>query len=74
MSMLPFLVPGTVFAMGFRLHLLSVDLAELFWGYYCPSDLLLPYAVTLMQDGTRAIGVKLEEQARVLGAGALQAF
>mgnify|MGYP002229801431 CR=1 FL=1 len=27
----------------------------------------LPYAVTLMQDGTRAIGVKLEEQARVLG-------
>ena len=27
-----------------------------------------------MQDGTRAIGVKLEEQARVLGAGALQAF
>lgn len=34
----------------------------------------LPYAVTLMQDGTRAMGVKLEEQARVLGAGALQAF
>ena len=34
----------------------------------------LPYAVTLLQDGTRAVGMGLEEQARVLGAGPWRAF
>jgi putative spermidine/putrescine transport system permease protein len=34
----------------------------------------LPYAVRLLEDGTRAVGTGLEEQARVLGAGPLTAF
>ena len=34
----------------------------------------LPYAVCLIMDGTRAVGIALEEQARVLGAGPFQAF
>jgi len=34
----------------------------------------LPYAVTLLQDGTKAMGTRLEEQARVLGAGPWTAF
>ena len=35
---------------------------------------VLPYAVRLIMDGTRAVGIALEEQARVLGAGPFQAF
>ena len=34
----------------------------------------LPYAVRLMMDGTAAVGDRLEEQARVLGASMGQAF
>ncbi len=75
MSMLPFLVPGTVFAMGVQITFIKCGLSGTVLGVIIVHLICsLPYAVTLMQDGTRAIGVKLEEQARVLGAGALQAF
>ena len=75
MSMLPFLVPGTVFAMGVQITFIKCGLSGTVLGVIIVHLICsLPYAVTLMQDGTRAMGVKLEEQARVLGAGALQAF
>ena len=75
MSMLPFLVPGTVFAMGVQITFIKCGLSGTVQGVIIVHLICsLPYAVTLMQDGTRAMGVKLEEQARVLGAGALQAF
>ena len=75
MSMLPFLVPGTVFAMGVQITFIKCGLSGTVQGVIIVHLICsLPYAVTLMQDGTRAMGVKLEEQPRVLGAGALQAF
>lgn len=75
LSLLPFLVPGTVFAMGIQIPFIK-------WGFSgtIPGVIIahlicsLPYAVTLMQGGTRAMGTKLEEQARVLGAGPWMAF
>ena len=74
-AMFPFLVPGTVFAMGVQITFIKCGLSGTVLGVIIVHLICsLPYAVTLMQDGTRAIGVKLEEQARVLGAGALQAF
>ena len=70
-----FLVPGTVFAMGVQITFIKCGLSGTVLGVIIVHLICsLPYAVTLMQDGTRAMGVKLEEQARVLGAGALQAF
>ncbi len=75
LSMLPFLVPGSVFAMGIQITFIKSGLSGTVPGVILVHLICsLPYAVTLMQDGTRAMGVKLEEQARVLGAGAWQAF
>ena len=65
MSMLPFLVPGTVFAMGVQITFIKCGLSGTVQGVIIVHLICsLPYAVTLMQDGTRAIGVKLENQAR----------
>lgn len=70
-----FLFREPVFAMGVQITFIKCGLSGTVQGVIIVHLICsLPYAVTLMQDGTRAMGVKLEEQARVLGAGALQAF
>lgn len=75
MSMLPFLVPGSVFAMGIQVTFIKVGLSGTVPGVIIVHLICsLPYAVTLLQDGTRATGTGFEEQARVLGAGPWKAF
>lgn len=75
LSLLPFLVPGTVFAMGIQITFLRVGLGSTVQGVIIVHLICsLPYAVRLIEDGTRAVGTGLEEQARVLGAGPFQAF
>jgi len=74
-SLLPFLVPATVFAMGVQVAFIKAGLSGTIAGVIIVHLICsLPYAVTLLQDGTRALGTKLEEQARVLGANSWQAF
>ncbi len=75
LSVLPFMVPATVFAMGIQITFIKMGLNNTVAGVTV-SHLIcsLPYAVRLMMDGTAAIGARLEEQARVLGASAVQAF
>lgn len=75
LSILPFLVPGTVFAMGIQVTFIRLGLGGTIPGVVIAHLICsLPYAVILLQDGTRALGDRLEEQARVLGANARQAF
>jgi len=74
-SLLPFLVPGTVFAMGIQITFIKLGLSGTILGVMIVHLICsLPYAVILLQDGTKAMGTRLEEQAKVLGAGSWQAF
>lgn len=75
LSLLPFMIPATIFGMGiqsifikwgFNNSFLGVILAHLIYSQ--------PYAFQLMLAGTESIGVGYEEQARALGANAWQAF
>lgn len=74
-TVLPFMVPATVFAMGVQISFIKLGLNNTVAGVVL-SHLIcsLPYAVRLMMDGTAAVGDRLEEQARVLGASMGQAF
>ena len=74
-TVLPFMVPATVFAMGIQVTFIRMGLNNTVVGVIIAHLICsLPYAVRLLQDGTEAVGKKLEEQARVLGAGSLRAF
>lgn len=74
-SMLPLIVPTTVFGMGVHLLLIRAGLSDTVAGVLLVHVICaLPYTVSLMTDSTRAVGKKLEEQARVLGASGLRAF
>ena len=74
-GMLPLLVPGTVFAMGIQLVMLKLGLADKIAGVVMVHLVCaLPYCIAIMGDVTRAVGIRLEEQARVLGASPLRAF
>ena len=74
-AFLPLLVPGTVFAMGIQITLIRLGLSDTIPGVVIVHLIAaVPYCITIMTDVTAAVGVKLEEQAMVLGAGPLQAF
>ena len=74
-SILPFMVPVTVFAMGIQVTFIKLGWNNTVWGVICAHLVCsLPYAVRLLMDGTEALGDGLEEQARVLGASEGQAF
>lgn len=74
-SMLPLLVPGTVFAMGIQVTLIRMGLAGSAAGVILVHLVAaLPYCMTIMLDMTAAVGASLEEQAAVLGAAPLRAF
>ena len=74
-GMLPLLVPGTVFAMGIQLVMLKLGLADKIAGVVLVHLVCaLPYCIAIMGDVTRAVGIRLEEQAQVLGATPLRAF
>ena len=72
---LPLLVPGTVFATGIQLTMIRMGLSDTLWGVILVHLVVaLPYCVTIMTDVTRAVGVRHEEQAAVLGANPIRAF
>lgn len=75
LSMLPFMVPTTVFAMGVQVIFIKMGLNNTVAGVIIAHLMYsLPYAVKLIMDGMEAVGMGLEEQARVLGASPLTAF
>lgn len=72
-SIIPFLIPTTVFAMGIQVLFLRLGLSGSVFGVALShSAVALPYALAVMLDVTRAIGSKQEEQSMVLGASKLQ--
>lgn len=75
LSILPFMVPATVYAMGVQVTFIKMGLNNTITGVVI-SHLIcsLPYAVRLLMEATRATGIRLEEQARVLGASPVAAF
>lgn len=74
-TILPFMVPATVFAMGVQITFIKLGLNNTVTGVIIAHLICsLPYAVRLLLDGTQAVGRRLEEQARVLGASPFTAF
>lgn len=75
LTILPFMVPATVFAMGIQLTFIKLGINNTVIGVILSHVICsLPYAIRLILDGTQAVGRKLEEQARVLGASTAVAF
>jgi len=74
-TLLPLLIPGTVFTMGIQVVLIRLGLTDTVAGIVLVHLVAaVPYCITIMTDITQAIGSKLEEQAAVLGAAPLRAF
>lgn len=75
LTILPFMVPATVFAMGVQVTFIKMGLNNTITGVIIAHLICsLPYAVRLIMDGMEALGTGYEEQARVLGAAPLKAF
>ena len=73
--LLPFLIPATVFAMGVQVALIRAGLAGTVAGVVLAHSIVaLPYAALIMADAMEAAGSRLEEQARVCGAGGARAW
>lgn len=74
-TVLPFLIPTTVFAMGVQLVFIRAGLANTVGGVILAHTIVaLPYAVMIMTDAMIAAGTRLEQQARVAGAGPLRSL
>ncbi|BDE95654.1 ABC transporter permease [Raoultibacter timonensis] len=74
-TVLPFLIPATVFAMGVQVVFIHAGLANTVFGVVLAHTIVaLPYAITIMSEVTAAAGEKLEQQARVSGAGPVRAL
>ncbi|GMO31187.1 MAG: spermidine/putrescine ABC transporter permease PotC [Termitinemataceae bacterium] len=74
-SILPILVPVTAFGMGSQLLFIRLHLNNTIFAVIISHLIIvLPFAIKIMEDVISAVGTKLEEQARVLGASAWQAF
>lgn len=72
---LPFIIPATVFATGIHQQMIRWGLHNTMTGVIMVHIIYsLPYATYLIYDAYQAIGVKLEEQAWILGAKPLLAF
>ncbi len=70
--LLPFLIPATVFAMGVQVAFIRAGLAGTVVGVVIAHAVVaLPYAALIMTDAMEAAGTRLEEQARLCGAGTL---
>ena len=72
-TILPIIIPSTVFAMGVHVLFIRFGLADNVVGVIIVHLICaLPYTIKIMTDVTAAFGGKLEEQASVLGASPLQ--
>lgn len=68
-TILPIIIPSTVFAMGIHVLFIKIGLADTILGVIIVHLICaLPYTIKIMTDITAAFGQKLEEQAAVLGA------
>jgi putative spermidine/putrescine transport system permease protein len=75
LSIMPFMVPTTVFAMGIQVVFIKAGLHNTVYGVIIAHLIYsLPYAIRLLIEGTKGVGKELEEQAKVLGAAPWQAF
>lgn len=75
LSILPILIPGTVFAMGIHVVFIRLSLADTVLGVIIVHLIYtLPYSVNIMKDLTESIGNQMEVQGSVLGASPLKAF
>jgi len=69
-TILPFIIPSTVFAMGVQIAFIKLGLSGTVVGVVIAHTVIaLPYSIMLLVDVTAACGTRLEEQARSLGAG-----
>ena len=74
-SILPVIVPGTVFAMGVHVVLIRMGLAGTVAGVILVHAVCsLPYTVGILTDVTAALGGRLETQAALLGCPPARAF
>lgn len=74
-TVLPFLIPATVFAMGIQVVFIRLGLANTVGGVILVHTIVaLPYATMIMTDAMAAVGVKWEDQAHVAGAGTWRAL
>jgi len=72
-TILPFLIPSTVFAMGIQVAFIRLGLSGSFFGVVIAHTVItLPYSILLLLDITKAAGTKLVEQAKTLGANPWQ--
>ncbi len=72
-TLLPFLVPSTVFAMGVQVAFIRAGLSSTVPGVVLAHAVVsLPYAAAIMSDVARGAGTRLEDAARTLGAGRLR--
>lgn len=75
MLSLPFVIPAVVFGMGIHQLMIQWGLNNTALGVILVHLIYsLPYATYLILDAYQSIGLKLEEQARLLGSTAFQAF
>ena len=71
----PFLIPATVFAMGVQVAFIRAGLAGTVAGVVVSHVIVaLPYASLIMVDAMEAAGSRLEEQARLCGAGSARTW
>lgn len=74
-TVLPFLIPATVFAMGVQVLFIHAGLAGTVVGVVIAHTIVaLPYAIAILGDVMAAAGTRLEQQARIAGAGRFRAF
>ena len=75
LSILPILVPGTVFAMGIHVVFIQMSLADTVLGVIIVHLIYtLPYSINIIRDLAESIGEQMELQAYVLGASPLKSF
>lgn len=70
----PFLIPTTVFAMGVQVLFIKAGIARTVPGVVLAHAIVaLPYSAVIMMDMTDAVGTRLEDAAKALGASPLKA-
>ena len=74
-SMLPLIIPATVFVLGINSYFIKWGLSKTLTGVIIVHILYSqPYALKIIIDAIRAIGKRYEEASLNLGAGTLQTF
>ncbi|MCG0276463.1 MAG: ABC transporter permease subunit [Thermosediminibacteraceae bacterium] len=71
----PMVIPTTAVAMGIHVNFIRIGLADTFWGVViCHLLPCIPYGIKILTGVFEALGDRIEQQARVLGAGRLKTY